>query len=94
MSSELVIKQACVEDWLEQFRDVGTFLEAMRDNKFNPESENFDVTLQVSCTVLQLIKPIGVFELGLNPWQTMRRTQDEGTGERQAQNGAKPISDF
>ena len=34
LSSELVIKQADVEDWLEQFPDVGTFLEAMRDNKF------------------------------------------------------------
>ena len=44
LSSELVIKQADVEDWLEQFPDVGTFLEAMRDNKFDPESENFDVT--------------------------------------------------
>ena len=44
LSSELVIKQSDVEDWLEQFPDVGTFLEAMRDNKFDPESENFDVT--------------------------------------------------
>ena len=44
LSSELVIKQADVEDWLTQFPDVGTFLEAMRDNKFDPESENFDVT--------------------------------------------------
>eukprot|EP00435_Cladocopium_sp_Y103_P023466 s1441_g5.t1 len=44
LSSELVIKQADVEDWLERFPDVGKFLEAMRDNKFDPESANFDVT--------------------------------------------------